>query len=102
MKKQFIFMLCAALMATLAGGSLFAQDNDPVKPLPLVTVTSTHTKVPEKVWQNFQVYFAAAENPAWYELNKKYLVKFTCEDKRNYALFTKKGNLVYNISYWLE
>src|SRR5438128_2480352 len=98
MKNIFMTAVCTGCVLMLAATNLIAQDNNPVKSLPTVTITATHTKVPEKVWQNFQKYYANAENPAWYELNKRFLVKYMTEDKSNQAVFTKNGRLVYNIS----
>jgi len=86
----------------LAGGNLLAQDTIPYKTLPPVVITSTRTKVPDKVWTNFQKYFTNAHSPEWYEINKRFLVKYMTEDEKNQAVFTKKGKLVYNISYGYE
>lgn len=94
--------VCMGCVLMLAATNLIAQESNPVKSLPTVTITATHTKVPEKVWQSFQKYFTNAENPAWYELNKRFLVKYMTEDKSNQAVFTKRGRLVYNISYGYE
>jgi hypothetical protein len=102
MKNQFMTTVCIGCVLMLAATNLIAQENNPVKSLPTVTITSTHTKVPEKVWQSFQNYYATAESPAWYELNKRFLVKFMTEDKANQAVFTKHGRMVYNISYGYE
>ncbi len=87
--------------------SLFAVNNlpaqDSIKALPPVIVTATTTKVSAKVWKGFSSYFNTAEMPIrWYRLNKDYLVKFMIYDEQNRALFSKKGKLIYHISYGYE
>lgn len=79
-----------------------AQDTSAIKTLPPVTVTATTKKIPGNVWYGFSKYFTEAENPRWYEINKKYLVKFMIYDKENRALFTKRGKMIYHISYGYE
>jgi hypothetical protein len=102
MKKQSIYSALVMLLVLCCGRSLVAQDSIPVKTLPPVTVTSTHTKVPDNVWSSFRSYFSNAIDTKWYELNKNYLVRFMTDDNQNRALFTKKGNLIYHISYGYE
>jgi len=101
MKKQFIWGLSAVLVLLTAKG-IYAQDTIPIKTLPPVTVTATQKTIPEKVWKNFRKYFANAENPTWYMANKNFLIKFMTDDKLNRALFTKRGSLIYHISYGYE
>jgi hypothetical protein len=101
MKSKLLFsglIICFLLHATRC----FAQDTSAVKTLPPVTVTATTKKIPGNVWYGFSKYFTEAENPGWYEINKKYLVKFMTYDKANRALFTKKGHIIYHISYGYE
>ena len=98
MKSKLLFsglIICFLLHATRC----FAQDTSAIKTLPPVTVTATTKKIPENVWYGFSKYFTEAENPGWYEINKKYLVKFMTYDKANRALFTKKRS--YHLSYQL-
>ncbi len=102
MKKQQISGIWMALLLTFVGTSIYAQDTIPIQTLPPVTVTATKKAVPERVWKNFRGYFANAENPKWYMANKDYLVKFMTDEKLNHALFTKRGSLVYHISYGYE
>jgi hypothetical protein len=101
MKSKLIFpglIICFLLHSIRS----FAQDTSVVKTLPPVTVTATTKKIPANVWYGFSKYFTEAENPKWYEINKKYLVKFMTYDKANRALFTKKGHIIYHISYGYE
>jgi hypothetical protein len=100
MKKQFQIFFTGVLM--LGGGCIYAQDTIPIKTLPPVTITATHKNVPQKVWRNFREYFSDTENPSWYMVNKDFLIKFMTDDNLNHALFTKRGNLVYHISYGYE
>lgn len=102
MKWKTLFAPGLALAFLLPGLMGYGQDTIPVRNLPPVTVTATTKRIPEKVWSNFQKYFADAENPRWYTLNKNYLVKFMLNENDNRALFTKRGNLIYNISYGYE
>jgi len=102
MKQQFISRLLMGAVLLSAGNSIWAQDTIPIKELPPVTVTSTEKFVPEKVWTNFIQYFSNAENPTWFTVNKDFLIKFMTDDNLNHALFTKRGKLVYHISYGYE
>jgi hypothetical protein len=102
MKKQFIIKYCLGLSLILTVVGLYAQDTIPIQSLPVVTVSATRKVIPEKVWKNFRSYFARAENPHWYMANKDYLVKFMTDENLNHALFTKRGNLIYHISYGYE
>ena len=99
MKKSLLrhgAMIAAALF--IANG-LLAQDTLNFKTLPPITVTATDKKIPEKVWNNFRTYFTTATNPKWYDANKNYLVKFMTDEDYNGALFSKKGRLIYHVSY---
>ncbi len=68
--------------------------------LPEVTVTAAN--VPSKVDEAFQTTFKDAEDPAWYKINKNYLVKFLTNDMKNQAAFKKNGNMIYQIAYGFE
>jgi hypothetical protein len=102
MKRKLVFSLCMLLVLVVGVASSSAQDSAKIKSLPPVTVTSTTKKIPPDVWKGFSGYFNEAENPRWYGMNKDYLVKFMIYDEQNRALFTKKGKLVYHISYGYE
>ncbi|MES1213945.1 MAG: hypothetical protein ABUT20_00395 [Bacteroidota bacterium] len=79
-----------------------AQDTSVIKSLPPVTVKASTRKIPNRIWKGFSTYFNDAENPRWFKVNKNYLVKYMIYDEQNRALFTKKGNLIYHISYGYE
>lgn len=79
-----------------------SQDTSHIQSLPLVKVTSSLRKIPNNIWKGFSTYFNEAENPRWFRLNKEYLVKFMIYDEENRALFSKKGTLIYHISYGYE
>ncbi|MGC4038588.1 MAG: hypothetical protein QM764_21675 [Chitinophagaceae bacterium] len=79
-----------------------AQDSTAVKNLPPVTVTASLRKIPNRVWKGFSTYFSEAENPRWFRLNRNFLVKFMIYDEENRAVFTKRGTLIYHISYGYE
>jgi len=99
MKKYFMPIILFGCITVLAGDKLLAQD---YKTLPPIIITPTTSRVPEKVWKSFQNYYSNAQNAEWYQLNRKYLVKYMTEDKKNQAVFGKRGRLVYNISYGYE
>lgn len=99
--KQFsiIIMLSVSILSSL---TVISQDSITIKTLPLITVTAETRKIPKQIWKNFSTYFNEAENPRWYKANKNYLVKFMIYDEENRALFTKRGNMIYHISYGYE
>ena len=82
--------------------SSFSQDTSAIRSLPPVKVTASLRKIPNSTWKGFSTYFNDAENPRWFRLNKDYLVKFMIYDEENRALFSKKGTLIYHISYGYE
>lgn len=100
MKTKIFFSIVLFLVGLLQVNDLFAQDS--IKSLPPVIVKATTTKVPARIWKGFSSYFNEAEIPMWYHLNKDYLVKFMIYDEQNRALFSKKGRLIYHISYGYE
>lgn len=102
MKTKLGRRLLALPVLVFAGISAYAQDTLPVQTLPPVTITATQKTVPEKVWTNFHSYFANAQDPKWYMVNKNYLIKFMTDEDLNHALFTKRGELIYHISYGYE
>lgn len=99
--KRFsiIIMLSVSILSSL---TVISQDSITIKTLPLITVTAETRKIPKQIWKNFSTYFNEAENPRWYKANKNYLVKFMIYDEENRALFTKRGNMIYHISYGYE
>ena len=102
MKYKNVLWAGLSMMASMITTICFAQDTIPYKELPPVTVTPTTKEVPEKVWVNFREYFANAHDLKWYQLNKDYLVKFMLNEEQNRALFSKRGRLIYTISYGYE
>ena len=92
-------MLSVSILSSL---TVISQDSITIKTLPLITVTAETRKIPKQIWKNFSTYFNEAENPRWYKANKNYLVKFMIYDEENRALFTKRGNMIYHISYGYE
>jgi hypothetical protein len=99
MNSKIIFLAGIAIITTFAS---FAQDTSGIKSLQPVVVRSTTKKIPGRIWKSFSHYFNDAENPRWYTVNKNYLVKYMIYDEENRALFTKRGSLVYHISYGYE
>ena len=87
------------IFSILFANNLFAQ-----VVLPEVTVTSTTSSaaINEKVSKSFAKSFKETSNSKWFEINKRYLVKFISNDLKNQALFTKNGTLIYHIVYGYE
>ncbi len=102
MKPTLILSIGLILFMLSVATSSSAQDTTSIKSLPLVTVTSSTKKIPNRIWKSFSTYFSNAENPRWFTLNKDYLVKYMIYDEQNRALFTKKGTLIYHITYGYE
>jgi hypothetical protein len=101
MKSACFYIITALSITFFQTGRLAAQDS--IKSLPPVIVKATTTKVSGKIWKGFSKYFNEAEMPmSWYRVNKNYLVKFMIYDEQNRALFSKKGKLIYHISYGYE
>jgi hypothetical protein len=103
MKKQLLSCICGGLAYILSVNSSLAQQPS-FKELPPVTITVTATKVSinAKVNSAFEQFFKNASNIIWYEIDRKFLVKFIQNDQLNRALFTKNGQLIYHISYGFE
>jgi hypothetical protein len=101
-KTKINYSVYATTFFVLMSAISYAQDTLPYKMLPPVTITATSKKIPERVWKNFNDYFAGSEGSKWYVVNKDYLVKFMTNEDENRALFTKRGSLIYHISYGYE
>jgi PIN domain nuclease of toxin-antitoxin system len=101
MKKQLTAVLLVAFMGM---GRLTAQEKDSVTNLPSVIVSSlsSATVVNQEIDRVFKKTFPKAQNLKWYSVNKYYLVKFIENDIKHQTLFTKKGDMKYDISYGTE
>jgi len=102
MKYKVILPAALKLFLLIVASAAAAQDTAGIKSLPPVTVKSSTKKIPDRIWKSFSSYFAYPENPRWFRANKNYLVKFMIYNEQNRALFTRRGNLVYHISYGYE
>src|SRR5688572_33493839 len=101
MKKQII--IYSWLVALLPCYNTFAQE-ETFRELPpiVVSATSSNISVSAKLNKSFNLFFKDATNLRWYEINKKFLVKFIQNDQENRALFTKNGQMIYHICYGTE
>ncbi|MNK20211.1 hypothetical protein D3C87_384470 [compost metagenome] len=99
MKKRMFFVLFCGLISLLGMNSTSAQ----IK-LSEVTIrgTASRTVVNNEVSKSFNQLFKDAVAPQWYEVNKRYVVNFIMNDKKNRAVFTKGGSLVYHLIYAAE
>ena len=103
MKHQFFNLIGSGLFTVASVYSSFSQEGT-IKELPAITITASSSSavVSAKINKAFNQFFAGATNLRWYEINKKFLVKFIMNDQENRALFTKTGQLVYHITYGAE
>jgi hypothetical protein len=76
---------------------ILVQQKDTVVTLPAVTERAG-TIVSAEVNKAFP----EAKKLKWYNLNKDYLAKFIENDMKQYAQFSKEGNMIYNVSYGFE
>ena len=103
MKRQLTNLVSGGLLSIFFATTTTAQEQT-FKELPPVTITagSPSTVVNAKINNAFAMAFLGATNIRWYEIDKKFLVKFILNDQENRALFTKGGEIVYHISYGTE
>lgn len=103
MKHQFFKLIGSGLVTIATVFNSFSQEGT-IKELPAITITASASGavISAKINKAFNQFFAGATNLRWYELDKKFLVKFIMNDKENRALFTKNGQLVYHITYGTE
>ena len=99
MKHPLINLISGGLLTVFSTYSSFAQEGT-FRELPPVTiaVASSGPAASAKVNKMFTGYFKNASNLRWYELGKKFLVKFTMNGQENRALFTGSGRLVYHVA----
>lgn len=109
--RQFALLLGTTFVMT---GSIIAQSADflafqQVKnPIPEYRVDSkgnntlTDPVVSSKTLNSFAGMFKGAANARWFEVDNKFLVKFNKDGRETTALFSKKGNHIYTISYGSE
>ena len=100
MKKQLISFITG--LATLLSFNMSFAQEEGIKELAPITISSSTTNVSAKVNKAFGQYFKEASHQRWYQLEKNFLVKFIQGDQENRALFTKNGQLIYHISYGNE
>jgi hypothetical protein len=103
MKTQFIARLFGYVTSLLFAGTSFSQDKY-IEDLPPVVISGSgiHKYVNDKVERAFKKLFIDAESPMWHYLNNNYFVQFISGDQKNSALFTRKGFLIYHITYGKE
>src|SRR5687767_10745888 len=103
MKRQLINLVSGGLLTMLSAYSSIAQEGT-FRELPPITIAaaSSGKAASAKVNRMFNGYFKDASNLRWYELGKRFLVKFTMNGQDNRALFTGNGQLVYHVAYGTE
>ena len=103
MKRQLINLVSVVLVSMLCGYSSFGQEQS-FRELPPITISAAASgkAASAKVNKMFAGYFKNASNLRWFELGKKFLVKFTMNGQENRALFTGSGDLVYHVAYGTE
>lgn len=112
MKTQLILRVSMVFLGLSLAFSSSAQDVDTLlkmdtisdrglDTLPTVVITRG-SAVNQRVSKAFSNDFKDAINPRWFEINKRYLVKFISADQKNTALYNKRGYLIYHIAYGTE
>ncbi|HEY1023918.1 MAG TPA: hypothetical protein VGE26_02035 [Sphingobacteriaceae bacterium] len=97
--KAAFALVWSFLLSVVFMGSVNAQQSGS---LPEVTIIGTTTDVNEKVLNVFERSFREAENPRWFKLGRKYMVKYNVEDMLHKALFRNKGGFIYDMGYGTE
>lgn len=104
MKRQILTCFCGGLFSLFSAFPTFAQEEGNFTQLPPITISATtsSTVVSAKLNKAFEKLFKDATNVQWYKVDKNFLVKFIMHEQENRALFNKKSNLIYNVSYGKE
>ena len=102
MKAQFISRYYGWLILIMLTNGSFAQKAEGLKAPPSHIATSTTTELNRKLQKAIQHNFKDAQSLRWYEVDKRFLVKFIMNEQENVALFTKNGYMVYQITYGEE
>jgi hypothetical protein len=103
MRTHIIAPILGCLAALLIAGTSLSQEKN-IEDLPPVVISGSgiNKYVNDKVERAFKKLFHDAANPMWYYLNKNYFVQFMSGEQENSALFSRKGFLIYHISYGKE
>ena len=100
MKTQIISRISGCLLSILFASSSFAQSN--YIALSPIAISGVNLKVSEKIQTGFYKSFTGAENAKWYEQDKKILATFSMNEMNHRTLLSKKGVVIYHISYGSE
>ncbi len=95
--KKLILMMALSIVLCI----VFVDRSSAQIKLPEVTITSPD-QLPAKVAEAFKSTFKDAEAPRWYHPNANYVVTFLQNDIKQHALFSKRGTLIYHVSYGTE
>lgn len=101
MTTRSISRFCGLLTSLFIVTCSFAQPTV-FKNLRPVLINNTYIKVYENVLTEFQKLFAGAENVSWYNIGKDFLAKFSIGDQNYRVLLSRKGMLLYKITYGTE
>jgi hypothetical protein len=96
-KFRFIGLLASLFIIS----NSFSQPSN-VENLQVALGNISYAKVHATVATEFKKLFADAENVTWYNVDKNFLAKFTIDDVTYRVLLTRKGKLVYKITYGKE
>lgn len=97
MKLKIIFQISIAAVILSAAINSYGQVTR-IDTLPEIVITAKSV-VSVKVTDAFKGRFKNAIDPRWFRMDKNYLVKFISKDQKNSALFNKKGDLIYHLTY---
>lgn len=104
MKKQVFTYFCIVTFSLFSFFTVNAQEEQDFTQLPPITISATtsSTAVSAKLNKAFSKLFKDVSNVRWYKIDKNYLVKFIQHEQENRALFNKRSNLIYSVSYGKE
>lgn len=101
MKKILLALFPCLVLSLLFANGATAQE---VKKLPEVIVSSTTQSVPisAKLSRHFYADFQNARQPVWDKQGKYFYVYFLTDDMSNRAMYTRRGLMMYQMSYGAE
>jgi hypothetical protein len=113
MKTPIIRRLSMLLSTTFLVAGNFAQSTDMLSSQQLTSLFSSEANIEStnlfadpvissKTLSAFAGMFKGASDAHWYAVENKFLVKFSADGRESTALFNKKGDHLYTISYGFE
>lgn len=99
----FASLLGIAIAGTAQTGASFASLNSSKKPAMEIETVEPVSGLNETARVNFHSTFPDATEVTWYNMAKgQFYVAFNTAGKKNRAMYSKKGKMLYKISYYLK